>query len=153
MKILSQYGHYQPKGDYSSSIGRVVRSLPTRYFNGLGAIVLRDETSLTREERRRGFGNCEGIYVRAKRSSSPRIELFVDNIFKPWPRWIHYVPLVRYEIVHAVLFHELGHHLQDTLYPDRSRSEGGATDLGRKLSRHSFAVRYPLLVPMIRVLR
>lgn len=151
VRVSEYYAESKPGLNYASSIRQVLRSVPPKYLRGLDCIILRDEPSLTTDERRKGLLRCQGVYVRGKGRRPPRVELFIDNILDEWPRWARYVPILRYEMVHRILFHELGHHVQDVLYHRTSQPEAGAWSLANELSRHSFKKRHPLLVPFVKV--
>lgn len=146
MKVVEHFADMEPRLDYASSVRRVLATLPAEYLHGLEAVVLRDKASMTRQERRRGFGRSDGHYVRSRSGKRPpRIELFLDNILAPIPSWLRWWPLFRYETVHGILLHEVGHHLQATLIPQRDLPEEDAWDLAARLWRRSFRQRHPVL--------
>ena len=146
MKVVEYFGALEPGLDYASSVRRMLATLPAEYLHGLEAVVLRDKASLTRQERREGFGRADGDYVRSRSGKlPPRIELFLDNILAPIPRWLRWWPLFLRETVHGILLHEVGHHLQATLIPQRGLPEEDAWELAARLWRRSFRQRHPVL--------
>lgn len=154
VRVIEAYSGKKPELDYASSIRRVLESLPPEYVSGLEAVVLRDEASLSRKELREGYADARGRYIRPRHQvKKPWIELYVDNILEEIPIFVRRMPVLRYEVVHRILFHEIGHHLQATLIPKRHQPESGAWELADKMSRYSFRQRHPRLVPWARMAR
>lgn len=151
VRVVESYVDFKPSMEYGLAVRATLATIPEPYLQGLDAIVLRDDASLTTEEREKGLSNCQGVYLRGKGGRPPRIDIFVDKILAQWPVGAGKVPIFREEIVYSILFHELGHHLQDVVRKDAALSEEEADRIAHQLLRHSFRQRHPGLVPLARV--
>lgn len=150
---------YKPAVDYEGYLRSVLDRLPPEVLAGLGSIVLRDTASITSDEGARPLAGgaslyeASGVYYQAHGRNAARIELFVDTIRDGWPRWSKWTPILRYEIVGDVFFHELGHHVHYMENPRAkvSDKEEKATAIGTKLFSQYFRARYRFLIPFLRI--
>jgi predicted Zn-dependent protease with MMP-like domain len=152
-EVIERYQQYRPLLAHKRIVERALASIPPDRVEGLDRVTLRDFASLTAGERRGGRVRCQGSYLREKGRRPPRIELFVDQIFDQWPRWIAWLPILRSEILLNVLFHEVAHHVQAERLQRKSLAEAEAERIGFELARMSFEKRHPWLVPWARLLR
>jgi hypothetical protein len=143
---------------HAKQLELVLDSIPSRLLVGLDRVVLKLARDMSeRERKRKGLSGRErlplsqarGSYGRARPSDGAYIQLFIDNIYEPWPNFVRRVPVLRFEILNHVFFHELGHHVQALKDPRRRHSEKETDRLGRTLHRESFVRRHPLLVPWV----
>lgn len=145
VRVVEHYADRSVGVGVADRIRVVLDSLPPESLRGLDAVILRDEKSLTTQEKRKGLADNYGAYVRSRSGRGPtEIHLFVDAIERDWPRWFRRLPILRYEIVHQMLFHELAHHLQDRETPGRRHHEPDVVRRGRELHRDSFRSRHRL---------
>jgi hypothetical protein len=160
--IYESYGDYKPPRDTVRIVRRFLATVPPEYLRGLGAIVLCSAGSLSRKKRRgkswsRGkkvaLKVAYGTYHQKWHGESARIELYVDNIYKRWPRWVARLPVFSSLLVADTLFHELGHHIHHTILPEFREREEVADEWQKKLMREAVRRRYWYLPPFIRLLR
>jgi len=157
-RVVEFFRDSTPVLDFRSEVEKALASLPVEYLSRLDSIVLRNRSELQSKERRTKLQagvpvtRATGFYASAKPPGGASITLFVDTIIDRWPNWFARVPVLPYEAVNRVLFHELGHHLQ-ALEARRNQSEQEAVRIGERLHRRSFRKRRPLLVPVAWILR
>ena len=151
---------------HAKQLALVIESIPSRLLVGLDRVVLRLASDMSERERKRmgragserlPLSQARGSYGRAQPSGGAYIQLFIDNIYSPWPRFVAKVPVLRFEILNQIFFHELSHHVQTLGNPKRRQSEAETDRLAWKLHREYFIRAHPLLVPwvwlLMRVLR
>ena len=166
VRINEAYRDYAPPVNASKIVRQLLSSVPDKYLRGLDCVVLTNATALSRRgrigriwSRGRKFDKSGvlGLYHHRKRSnnSTPYIELRVDRIvasFKGAPLWI---PPIRDLVFGHVLFHELGHHIHDTIRPEYVEKEDVADSWGKKLSGEFIRKKYwyamPIIVPVMKV--
>ena len=157
IKIQEYLRTYRPPLNYAKHIDSIVSQLPRQVTKDLGLILLRDTASLSRTEQRiklregKAPADARGLYYRPDSGRPARIELYLDNILGEWPSWITKVPLLRYEIVGRVFFHELGHHVYALEHPRSPRNEEVASSLGSAFLADYCRVRYRSLMPLVRL--
>jgi len=66
----------------------------------------------------------------------------VDNVLKAEPSFCYRLPLLRYDTVASILYHEIGHHIHTVHRPVYEGKENVADDWSRKLSRRFLRRRY-----------
>ena len=160
--VIESYGDWPAPFDAARLVRRLLRSVPGRYLAGLRSVVLTTTGTLNRARRRqttrsRGkkvrVATCAGLYHHASRGEPAWIELFVDTVVESTPRLLLRLPLWRDLEISSVLFHELGHHIHETLDPEHREPEVVAEAWCRRLSRAYFRRRYWYLVPLVVALR
>lgn len=150
MNVRTYYADYEPPLDYAAYLRGVVERTDPALTDGIAVVLLRNSGSVGRRESRwklsGGVGprNVQGIYYRAWKEPA-RIELFVDKILDRWPSWMVHVPILRYEVISIVFFHELAHHLQAQQKPSEPGNEAEATRIGRQMMSTYFAKRHRIL--------
>jgi len=161
-EIVENYRDYVPSFDVKKTVTELLSSVPPGYLAGLKRIVLTNRSSLTRDQRRqkiwqRGrkhqFSASLGAYYRATRSRPAAVWLFVDNLVRPFPRFILRMHFFQYVVVASTLYHEVGHHIHAAHRPVYDGKENVAEDWSRKLSRRFFRPRYWYLIPLVPLLR
>lgn len=153
--------------DLVRQLERVLALVPGHLLGGLDRIVLRNASAMTRRQRRE-MGRSDrrrtpmkdalGSYGRARPPRGAYIQLFVDNIYRDFPERVLWIPLgripvLRYEVLNSIFFHELAHHVQALELPQKRQSEKETDRLGAELYARSFRRRLPLLVPFVVMLR
>jgi len=166
IRINEAYRNYTPPVNASAVVHKLLRSVPSKYLQGLSCVVLTNESALSRRDRKgrvwsrkRKFekslivGRYHGVTRRG--NSSPWIELRVDKIvegLKGAPRWL---PIAREIVFGHVLFHEVGHHIHRTIRPEHSEKEDVADRWAGKLNVNFIRKQYwyamPVIVPMAKV--
>lgn len=153
VRVVEYFLEWKPSSSYSKSLERVLGSLPSGHLSGLSLVVLRDSRDLSAREKKGRLDRLRGVYYRAQGVKSARIELFIDKILLYWPAWFRKLPVIRFEIVHRVFFHELAHHIQTVQQGvKRPHSEEKTEELAKVLWRASFKARHPALVSVFAVI-
>lgn len=143
-------------------VEKLLGSVDPEYLQGLGSIVLSSQTQLARKGRRGKFwsrgrklsvSRVLGYYAQSWKGQPAYIELYVDKIFLQVPGWLFHIPTIEFFLVGHVFFHELGHHLHKTKYPEFKEKEDVAEEWRKKLTKIAFRKRYPYLVPFLKVYR
>jgi hypothetical protein len=62
------------------------------------------------------------------------------------------IPFIRGACFGLVLFHEIGHHIDETMKPEFREKEDVADDWGRKLMRNYFRERYRFPKPLWKII-
>ena len=150
MNVVESYRDYVPPGWIRPAVERLLGSLAPEHIGGLGAVILTNAASLRdartgrvrgRKYRRR---ECLGFYHRATRDGRAWIELIVDNIV---PRWSLPLNPIRDAVVGFTLYHEIGHHLHETVGSAKRGGEASADDWAMRLlalharRRYNFWIR------------
>ena len=142
------------------TVERLLASLSPEHLAGIDAIVLSDSEAVgkgkTRRVGKRKYARrqCLGFYHPASRTQAAWVELVIDNVVPPaMPRSLLWFQLVRDMRVAKTLYHEIGHHLHETVGSATRGGELAAEDWRRRLSRIHFRRKYWLLRPFILLLR
>lgn len=64
-----------------------------------------------------------------------------------------YIPMARFILIASVLYHELGHHLHKTQYPEFKEKEDVAEEWRRKLTKAAIRKRYRYVMPLMKIYR
>jgi hypothetical protein len=156
-EIVDGYRDYQPPPEFRKLVENLLKSVPSNYLVGLNTIVLTNQSALTRDQRRQKIwgrnrkyplAEARGAYYEATRSRPASVWLLVDNILKSEPPWVLRAPLLRYNALSNVLYHEVGHHIHAVHRPIYQGKENVAEDWSRKLSRRFHRRRYWYLMPV-----
>jgi hypothetical protein len=160
--IYENYGSYKPTVNVRKMVEKLLGSVDPEYLQGLGSIVLSSQAQLPRKGRRGKFwsrghklsvSSVLGYYAQSWKGQPAYIDLYVDKIFSQVPGWLVHIPTMRFFIIGQVLFHELGHHLHKTKYPEFKEKEDVAEEWRKKLTKIAFRKRYPYIVPFLKVYR
>ena len=131
----SSNGFVPPKYVYQL-VFRMLATVPPKYFNGLGCVVLTNQSGAPRRWRlgkvssRKRRVPQERVLARyhQKHDGKPAwVELYVDKLvtaisYHPW------VPMGRTAVFAHVLFRELSHHVHTALRPEFREKEDVADD-------------------------
>jgi hypothetical protein len=156
-EIVESYRDYQHPVEIRQIVEDLLESVPSKYLAGLTTIVLTNRSALTRDQRRQKIwarnskyplAEARGAYYEATRSRPASVWLLVDNILKQEPPWALRAPLLRYNALSSVLYHEIGHHIHAVHRPIYEGKENVAEDWSRKLSRLFYRRRYWYLIPV-----
>lgn len=154
VRVSTDYGTFRPPVDFTRSVGRLLRSVPSKYLTGLDSVILRDSSGLTREERKKSGADSgklpKGAYYRGSGSTPPRIHLFIDNMAQ-WSKRPLQLPVMRDFIIAKTLFHELGHHIQDRIEPRHKSHEAAAKEWARELTSSFLRDQYWYWVPLMKL--
>ena len=163
--------HYKSKPPVNAR--KVVQSLlagiPQKYLGGLKTVVLCDSTTLSHDRRREKVWNRKkktllrkagGVYHHATKQEPAWIEIFVDNVISKYQARLYLkIPFLRDLIFADTVYHEIGHHIHRTKFPEYKETENVAEQWEKRLKRHYFLRKYwyifiPLYVlfwPFLRV--
>lgn len=144
-RVVEHYKEWRAPAHYALAVRQVLATLPDSLLKGLEVVILRDASSVTRAEKRKGLADdVLGAYIRPKRRGPGKIHLVLDRILEPWPWWTHKIPIFRHEIVHRILFHELAHHAQELKHPGEPHDEAKVRRAGIKMQGRSLRARHPM---------
>jgi hypothetical protein len=155
--LVENYRDYIPPANLRQLVEDLLESVPPNDLRGLNAIVLCNRSALTRDQRRQKIWGrnrkyplteARGLYYEATKARPAMVWLLVDNILKSEPSWVLRTPILRYQSLSTVLFHEIGHHIHAVHKPIYEGKENVADDWGRKLGRRFFRKRYWYLKPL-----
>jgi hypothetical protein len=153
--VREVYNNYSPPVDVVKSIHILLTYVPPVYLSGLSEIILTNTGNLSRTRRRERVAaglrvpEVGGLYHQVWKGQSARIEIFIDNVLRGWPKFVVKIPFFRNLALGEALYHELAHHIQVTLKPDDSEKEDFARKWELKLSRTFIRRRYWYLHPFI----
>ena len=150
VQISENYKDYSPPRWIRYTIERLLSSIPESYTQGLSTIVLADSTAAPklhkwRSPRRHRKGEMLGAYHRKLNGDPAWIQLVVDRIVKEIPRPLRWLQFARDVTFARVLFHEIGHHLDNTVGSTARAGEPAAEAWRMRLSRTHFLKHYPYL--------
>lgn len=160
--IYENYGFYKPRMNVRKMVDELLMEVAPEYLQGLGSIVLSSQTRLPRKDRRKKFlsrgrkipsSDVLGFYSQSWKGRPAYIELYVDKILAQAPSWILYIPMARFILIASVLYHELGHHLHKTQYPEFKEKEDVAEEWRRKLTKAAIRKRYRYVMPLMKIYR
>jgi hypothetical protein len=155
--VFESFRDYSPpSSDVSATVHQLLDALPPQYVGQLQSVVLTNHAALSRQARRRRVWakgrkfevrDTLGSYMPAWRGERPWIQLLIDQIFDarygPWLR----LRYVRTMMLARPLYHEVGHHLHATLYPDARDREAVADQWSDRLRRDFHRRQYWYLPP------
>lgn len=143
-KIVEHFRELSSPSPYTEAVRQLLDRLPESLTEGLDVVILRDEASLTRKERQKGFEDSCGVYLKPASGRPVQIHLVLDQILSEWPRWAHRTPIFKNEIVFRMLFHELAHHAHEQKTPGKRHVESEIRRAGIELHTRSLRERYPI---------
>ena len=156
--IVENYKDFEPPPNFRTLVEDLLAAVPPKYLIGLRMILLTNESSLTRNQRRqktRGrkhkvrVADTLGTYHQATNSSGAAVWLNVDNIVESWGRRMFKMPGLRYFPVADVLYHEIGHHIHKVHKPVHDGRENIAEDWSSRLSARFYWRRYWYARPLM----
>lgn len=160
--IYENYGTYKPSLNVRQMVEKLLDSIDPNFLQGLGSIALSSQGRLSRKGRRKKFlsrgrklpvTRVLGYYAQSWKGQPAHIELYVDKIFLQAPGWLARIPTMGFFMIGHVLFHEIGHHLHKTKYPEFKEKEDIAEEWRKKLTKIAFRKRYPYLMPFLKIYR
>jgi hypothetical protein len=156
--IREDYQDYIAPRWFQRTVERLLGSLPSAHTQGLSAIMLTNSTRAMRREQKRSSrrhrrGVPIGRYHPAWRGERAWVELIVDRIVADIPKPLLQVQFVRDLVVGRVLYHEIGHHLHETVGPAARGSEPSAEAWHWRLSRLHTRKQYAYIRLLVRPIR
>lgn len=164
VRIVESYREYRPPFDAAKLVQELLSTVPEKYQRGLDCVLLINQGNLSRRQlkgkvwgRRRKVEKSEvlGLYHHGTRNAKPFIELRIDQIVTGMGKKFVWFPFFRKLIFGHVFFHELGHHIHQTIRPEYSNKEDTADKWSRKLNRNFIRTAYwyalPLIVPIAKI--
>ena len=160
--IYENYGLYKPRMNVRKMVEELLMDIAPEYLQGLESIVLSSQIRLPRKGRRKKFlsrgrkissSDVLGFYSQSWKGRPAYIELYVDKILAQAPGLTLYIPLARFILFAQVLYHEIGHHLHKTQYPEFKEKEDVAEEWRKKLTKIAVRNRYRHLMPLIKLYR
>ena len=153
--IREDFENYTPPRWFRRRVERLLAPLEVGHTNGLAAIVLTnaavaDNRKSRRPMRRRRKGLAIGRYHPGVRGRQPWIELIVDRIVGQLPHVLQFFPLLQYLTVAHVLYHEIGHHLHETVGSAARGGEPSAEEWRKRLTRRYFPKRHGFVLRLFR---
>ncbi len=156
--IREDFQDYVAPRWFRRTVERLLGSLANAHTQGLSAIVLTNATRAMRRKggrssRRNRRGTPIGRYHHAYHGEGAWVELIVDRIVAGIPKPLLRAQVVRDLVVGHTLYHELGHHLHETIGSSARGGEPSAEAWGRRLSRLHVRKRYWYVRPFVRPIR
>ena len=155
--IHENYRDYMPPAWLRATVERLLASLSAEHVGGLESIVLTNSSSLRKGKTGRVGGRkyraqeCRGFYHPAGSQGRAWIELVVDNTLRAFAGRRLWLNMWRDVIVGDVLYHEIGHHLHETVGSAQKGGEASADDWSRRLSEVHFEKRYGRYKPLFAI--
>ena len=156
-EIVENYKDFEPPSNFRTSLDELLDAVPEKYLVGLKTILLTNQAALNSDQRRQKtwsrshkirLADARGWYQATHRGSPARICLHVDNILRSEQPWMQRIPILRYDTLGTVLFHEIGHHIHAAHKPVFAGKEYIAEDWSRKLFARFVRIRYWYLKPI-----
>jgi len=156
-EIVEDYRDYHPPVGIKQLLDDLLEAVPSKYLKGLTTIVLTNKSGLTRDQRRQKIwgrnrkyplAEARGAYYEATRYRTASVWPLLDNILQHEPPWVLRAPLLRYNALSSVMYHEIGHHIHAVHRPIFEGKENVAEDWSRNLSRLFYRRRYWYLMPV-----
>jgi hypothetical protein len=139
--VREDYQTYTPPPWVKQTVCELLESLSVEHVGGLSSIVLTESAQIRKGKTRRVAGRkyamkeCLGFYRGRWRGEPPAVFLIVDNVIGTRPGWFWRLPLSGDAALGAVLFHEVGHHLNATVGSLAGGEKASAEEWKRRLSR------------------
>ena len=141
--IKEQYNDFTPPPSIRKAIERIVKTIPSQNLSGLHSIVLTNSSSLSRAQKRKKVrsGNkkyylkeCPGLYFCKRQNEPAYIQINIENILSYYPSCIRLSRFATDLILSKFLFHEIGHHINETQVTGHKDNEGAAEEWSKKLT-------------------
>ena len=159
VKVVEAYVDYIPTFDFSRMTNHLLSTVPEKYLEGLGSIVLCNMSGMPRSERRGTLPRKKrriqrtrvaGLYHYNRAGQKAWVQVYVDKIAMR-PRFIRYIRRLREMLLAAVLYHEIGHHIH-AFHPEFREKESVADKWAGRLLVNHLKLEYPLLYPPLKLL-
>jgi len=156
--VVEQYKAFEPPIAFRGMLEELLDSVPANYLVGLKTIVLTNQKALGRDQKRQKTWSRNHMIRladaldwsnRATRTTSASVFLLVDNIRRSEQSGMQGIPILRYEALGTVLFHEIGHHIHAVHKPVFKQREDVAENWSKKLFVRFIRKRYGYLVPFL----
>ncbi len=157
LPIHESYRHYRADKGVRKSVARLLKSLPPGHLAGLESVVLTNSRAVRKGRTGRVAGRkykareCLGFYNPASSTSGPWIELIVDNIIPPEIPWYMRWSFLYDMLLSKTLFHEVGHHLDDTIGSPARNGEKAADKWADVLRARYFRTHHRLFLWILRM--
>lgn len=157
IEVREFYHNLKPTFDVTKTIKRLLVGIPSKYISGIKAIVLRDATGLSHQQRRKKirskkrkhrYSESLGSYHPAWKGEPAWIQILVDNVIDHWPAIFLKIIFFRDLAFAEVLFHEVGHHIHKTQIHEFADNENVAERWKRRLTVYYMRHRYWYLMPL-----
>lgn len=152
VEVAESYQDYRPPADPAAVARFLLRYVPRKCQVGLKRVLLTNTSALSRHQQRQKawagkrqyqLAKVRGIYHPAHQGQAAWIEIFVDNVLQGWPAWFLIgVPMMKHMVFAETLYHEIGHHVHLTKYPEYAEREAVADKWARRLTAHFARRRY-----------
>jgi len=156
--IHENYRDYVPPSWVRATVERLMASLTAEHVGNLEAIVLTNSARVPKGKTNRVAGRkyqnreCLGFYHPATSQGRAWIELVVNNIVtQSGGRRLPSLNMVRDLLVGMTLYHEIGHHLHETLGSAERGGEASADDWSSRLSGVHIHKRYGHLESLFKI--
>lgn len=129
---------------------RLLEALPPGHLAGLESIVLSNSVAVGKGKTKRVLGRkykrseCLGFYHPASNGAGAWIELVVDRILPFNPPWWTPRKLILDILFSKTVYHEVGHHLDDTIGSPARTGERAADSWATILGKQYFREHHPL---------
>jgi hypothetical protein len=156
--IREDYDRYSPPTWVMRTTRELVASVSAEKTAGL-SIVLTESARMPKGKTHRVGGRkyamkeCLGFYRGRWRGDPATVFIIVDNVIARRSWWFWHLPLSRDVVLGAVLFHEIGHHLNATIGSLAGGEEASADNWERRLSRLHLRTKCRYLRPVRAPLR
>ena len=156
MEIIEAYTNWEPPPGVRKSVKDLINALPETYKAGLHTVVLANASGLTRRRKRQRarsesgtflLNETRGLYHGRSPSQPAWIEIFVDNVLDGWPLFFFRTQIMLDALLLGTLYHEIGHHIENTQAPVHRGKEATADEWMKRLGRSYFRQRYWYLRP------
>jgi len=150
--IVDDYRDYTPPKWVRPAVVRLLEAMEPGQLAALNAVVLRNSGRLGKGKTSRVRGRkyrqreCLGFYHPAGRDGGAWIELVVDNIVRNRTPRLNFA---RDLIIGPTLFHEIGHHLHETIGSAKRGGEDSADDWSARLMSSHIDTRYKPFVLLV----
>lgn len=158
LEIEEIFTNYKPPFDAKGIAQLLIRYIPPIYLGGLKRVILTNSSALSHDRRRERtwhrnrkikISDSQGAYQQQWKGNPAYIEIFVDNALEGRPGTLLKIPFIRDMSLASVLYHEIGHHIHRTIYPEYQEREKTAEDWNQRLMRLYFKKRYWYLLPFL----
>jgi hypothetical protein len=160
--VYDNYIDYVPPRYARSTIIKLLRQLPERYLSGLQSVVLTNAKALGKGKTQRVRGRkhrlqrCRGFYHPVRKGQPAWIEIVVDNVIAAQGAGSLHCFAMRLSIARnltfaEILFHEVGHHLDETIGSPARSGEAAAEAWSLRLTASYFRRHYWYLMPIVRL--
>lgn len=150
-KIVEDYRDYIPPRCVRMLVEDLLKTVPPSYLMGLQTIILTNQAAQPRNKKQQKVWSRNrkirlvdalGYYSPATRSARATIHLNIDNIVKHTHPGELGTPVLRYDPLARVLYHEIGHHIHAEHNPTYQGKENVAEDWSKRLSQSFYRTRY-----------